>query len=85
MAFLDRWRNGWLGLDYGVSQFIWEDPDVTISSKTAEARNAGKWWGKVGCKVLNVLFFTSDHCSGALVHDKERAEEAVKELDDETK
>lgn len=75
-----RWTAFWLGADYWASNVLWDDPDITISSKVAEARDAGKWWGKAGCKVLNVLFLTQDHCSGAVEHDQERASAAVSEL-----
>lgn len=72
-------------MDQTISNAVWDDPDVTISSKTAEARLDGKLWGKCGCWLLNKLFNAEDHCSGALEHDLERAEQAEEELENETK
>lgn len=80
MTILDRWRCFWLGADYGISQWLWGDADITISSKTAEARLEGKTWGKCGCWALNILFHVPDHCGGALLHDEQRAEAAACEL-----
>lgn len=76
MTLRDHWYNFWLATDYYVSSLIWHDQDITISSQTAKARDAGKQWGCWGCKALNVMFRTSDHCGGALVHDGERAAQA---------
>lgn len=80
---MSRWAAFWLGLDYSLSQLIWEDPNITISSKTAEARLEGKKWGCWGCKALNVLFHVPDHCGGALLHDYQRAKAAEAELEKE--
>jgi hypothetical protein len=38
--------------------------DTTISARAARARNAGKGWGCVLCRVLNV--FQKNHCDIAL-------------------
>ena len=42
-------------------------PDETISSRAAKARNAGKKWGCVLCKVLDWL--QKDHCTNSLEPD----------------
>ena len=68
-----RWNLAWLAADYFVSALIWGEPDITISSKTAEARNQGRAWGHCGCVLLNWMFRVADHCSGALLHDRQRA------------
>jgi len=78
---MNWWRNFWVATDVWVSNWIWADPNITISSKTAEARADGKWWGKAGCKVLNFLFQTQDHCSGAIDGDIDRAKKAAQELE----
>jgi hypothetical protein len=39
-------------------------PNTTISARSARARNAGRRWGCVLCKVLN--WFQANHCDIAL-------------------
>lgn len=36
------------------------DPDETITSRAARARERGAWWGKVGCSVLDRI--DPEHC-----------------------
>jgi len=74
------WRNFWIATDVWVSNMIWADPNITISSKTAEARASGKLWGKIGCRILNFLFRSPDHCAKALAGDLTRAKQAENEL-----
>ena len=80
MSLGDRWNNFWLATDYYVSSLIWVEPDITISTQTARARLAGKTWGKCGCVLLNWMFRVPDHCAGALLHDTERAEQAIEDI-----
>lgn len=40
-------------------------PDETISSRASKARNNGKGWGCILCKVLN--FFEEDHCDKVIL------------------
>jgi hypothetical protein len=78
---IDVWKSFWLGEDYAIAEAATGKSDVTISSRVAQARLAGKWWGVWGCKALNVLFMAEDHCGGAIQHDLERANDAEAELE----
>jgi hypothetical protein len=44
------------------------DPDETISSRAAKARDAGQEWGCLLCKFLN--WFQTNHCTLALERNK---------------
>lgn len=44
------------------------DPDETISSRSAKARNEGKEWGCLLCRFLNI--FQTGHCDKALERNK---------------
>ncbi|MHB1673790.1 MAG: hypothetical protein ACYCSP_06015 [Acidobacteriaceae bacterium] len=50
-------------------------PDETISSRVARAATAGKWWGKLGSKILDR--FQPDHGAKAEAGDTERGEAVV--------
>lgn len=52
-------------------------PDETISSRLARAAIAGKWWGKLGSKILDK--FQPDHGAKAMAGDTERGEAVVAE------
>ena len=52
-------------------------PDETISSRLARAATAGKWWGKLGSKILDK--FQPDHGAKAMAGDTERGEAVVAE------
>lgn len=44
------------------------DPDETISSRSAKANLAGKWWGICMCKFLDI--FDSGHCQESIESDE---------------
>ena len=54
-------------------------PDETISSRSARAAEAGKWWGIAMSRFLNL--FQSDHGAKAQAGDIERAK-TVEHLED---
>lgn len=50
-------------------------PDETVSSRLHRAKLAGKWWGKVGCAVVDALFRLlgqADHCAKSYEPDEGR-------------
>lgn len=49
--------------------------DETISARAAKARNGGKRWGCILCKVLD--FVQSNHCTNALKNDIHNPEKNV--------
>lgn len=55
-------------LDEGGNTLTGGDPGETISSRSAKARNEGRWWGCVMCKLLNL--FQRGHCDKALEPDE---------------
>ncbi|HZP57252.1 MAG TPA: hypothetical protein VFC53_06825 [Dehalococcoidia bacterium] len=57
----DEWLNALTG----------GDPDATISLRLAQAKGAGRLWGRIGCRVLD--FLRPGHCAGVL--DGEEARE----------
>lgn len=62
-------RNIAVWLDQGLNVvFLGGDPDETISSVAAKARNAGRRWGCVLCKLLDRL--DPDHCTRYLEADE---------------
>lgn len=44
------------------------DPDETISSRAAKAKERGKTWGKLMCKFL--AWFDKGHCAKSLEDDE---------------
>ena len=67
--------NWWAVVDCFGNALRGGDPDETISSWTAKAREAGDEWACVFCKFLtwcqNVIFRKAgDHCTGALNRNK---------------
>ena len=52
-------------LDEFLNTLTLGSPEETISSRSAKARNAGKKWGCIMCKFLNL--FQKNHCDKALL------------------
>lgn len=50
----------------------------TISGRLGLANKKGLWWGRIGAHFLGDL--QHDHCDLAIIHDAERAREALKDL-----
>lgn len=60
-----RWiQNVALGIDETVNAVTGGDGEETISSRAAKAQVAGKKWGCVLCKILDL--FQKDHCKISL-------------------
>lgn len=60
-----RVRNFWIAVDQWGNAMLGGDPNETISSRAAKARNAKEEWGCVLCQFL--AFVTqSDHCTLSL-------------------
>jgi hypothetical protein len=51
-------------LDEATNTVLGGSPNETISERAAKARNAGRKWGCVLCKVLN--WINPGHCDNAL-------------------
>jgi hypothetical protein len=51
-------------LDEAANTVLGGSPNETISERAAKARNAGRKWGCVLCKVLN--WINPGHCDNAL-------------------
>lgn len=54
-----------IAIDQFVNALFAGYPDDTVSYRAAKARNKGKRWGCVLCKVLDAIH--TDHCHIALV------------------
>mgnify|MGYP000943517690 FL=1 len=65
-------------VDYLLSVVLFRRAGVTISSMSALARNKGKQWGCVLCRVLD--WIDTDHCTNAIQADIERANRALDTL-----
>lgn len=65
-----------VGFDIFCNVLLCGKPDETISSRSARAALAGKWWGIVLSRFLNL--FQLDHGADAMAGDLERAEEVEK-------
>ncbi len=63
-------RNVLIALDQLANAVLRGDPDETLSSAAGKARNAGRRWGCVLCRVLD--WIDSDHCNKAIEHDEGR-------------
>jgi len=62
-------------LDMFVNVVFGGELDDTVSGRTARWRNSnGSWWPCLCCKLFNVLFRETDHCTEALMADTARAE-----------
>ena len=55
----------------------------TISSRAADARGDGKWWGCVLCRWLDKI--DMNHCEKARLGDIRRAHEVIRDLTDEAR
>ena len=56
-------------LDHAGNTLLLGDPNETISSRTARARNAGHRWAAVACRVLTAVLGghgDEDHCAYAI-------------------
>ncbi|MGY6240529.1 hypothetical protein ACW910_24105 (plasmid) [Burkholderia ambifaria] len=51
-------------LDEGVNTIFGGSPNETVSERAAKARNAGRKWGCVLCRMLN--WINPGHCDNAL-------------------
>ncbi len=58
-----------MALDQLVNAICGGYPDETISLHAARARNEGKRWGCILCKVLDSI--VSNHCDHAIVREHE--------------
>ncbi len=59
-----------IALDQLANAVLRGDPDETLSSAAGKARNAGRRWGCVLCRVLD--WIDPDHCNKAIEHDEGR-------------
>uniref|UniRef100_E6VL50 Uncharacterized protein n=1 Tax=Rhodopseudomonas palustris (strain DX-1) TaxID=652103 RepID=E6VL50_RHOPX len=57
-----------VALDHLLNAVLGGYPDETVSYRSATARDEGKRWGCVLCKVLDAI--DRDHCTKALVNTK---------------
>jgi len=64
--------------DYLFSVLLFRRSGITVSSESAMARNAGKRWGCLLCKLLDRL--DTNHCTLAIQADIDRANLALKTL-----
>jgi hypothetical protein len=55
-------------------------PNQTISSRAADARGAGRWWGCKLCEFLDL--FDPGHCELARLGDIQRAQKVIEDLSD---
>lgn len=53
-----------LACDRLLNVIVNGNPDLTISTRAAIARQEGRRWGCVVCRVLD--FFAKDHCANSL-------------------
>lgn len=51
-------------IDEGVNTIFGGSPNETVSERAAKARNAGRKWGCVLCRLLN--WVNPGHCDNAL-------------------
>lgn len=51
-------------IDEGINTIFGGSPNETVSERAAKARNAGRKWGCVLCRVLN--WINQGHCDKAL-------------------
>ena len=47
---------------------MYGNPDETISSRAAKARNAGRWWGCIFCRLIDKL--DPNHCDDTIEIDE---------------
>ena len=65
-----RYWNTLIALDHLVNAaFMNGDPAETVSSRAAKARNRGKRWGCILCKILDKLD-PPDHCDRSIIPDR---------------
>lgn len=64
-----------VAVDIFVDETLDGPMDETISSRLSRAALAGKWWGKLGSRILN--FFQRNHGPKAQSGDVERAKAVI--------
>jgi hypothetical protein len=65
MSAIGRYLLNWLVLlDEAANTLFGGSPNETISSRAAKARNAGRRWGCLLCRLLNKI--NPGHCDRAL-------------------
>lgn len=63
-------RNCWVAEDQLWNARLGGDEDETISGRAAKARNAGRRWGCVLCRLLD--WIDPDHCNNSIEADEGR-------------
>ncbi len=56
--------------DVWLNTILGGDADMTVSLRTARAAKAGRWWGRAGCRVLDLL--SPGHCQAQFQTDEGR-------------
>lgn len=69
-----------VALDIGVDELADGPMDMTISTRLGIAAQQGKWWGKLGCHILDI--FQVNHDPKAAAGDLERAAAVTKDIED---
>lgn len=69
MGFLFYLKNIIIWLDQGLNTLLMGDPDETLSRRAGRARNAGRKWGCLLCKVLD--WIDPRHCGKSIEGDDE--------------
>jgi hypothetical protein len=69
-----------IALDQLVNVLFKGRTGQTISSRAADARGAGRWWGCVLCGWLDRL--DMNHCERARLNDIKRAQSVIADLSD---
>ena len=66
---ISRWIiNVLIAFDQLMNAIGGGDPDETISSRAAKARNRGRWWGCILCRFLDHI--DPKHCASSLEKDE---------------
>lgn len=73
-------RSVLIAADQFINALFRGNPNQTISSRAADARGAGRWWGCKLCRWLDRFDF--EHCEKARVSDIERAQKVINDLSD---
>lgn len=65
-------------LDIATDELLEGPMDMTISTRLGIAAMKGKWWGKIGCRLLNL--FQKNHDAKAAAGDLERAAQVTQQI-----
>lgn len=57
-----------VSIDQFINTLLYGNPDETISSRAAKARNAGRWWGCIFCRLIDKL--DPNHCDDTIEIDE---------------